>query len=106
MAAHSAAPEEIPTSTPSLRPISLPSLKASSFSTGMISSYTLVSSTSGTKPAPMPWILWEPATPVDSTAEDLGSTAATLTAGFLDFRYWPTPVTVPPVPTPATNQST
>ena len=51
----------------------------------------------------MPWILWEPATPVDSTAEDLGSTATTFTAGFRDFRYWPTPVTVPPVPTPATK---
>ena len=54
----------------------------------------------------MPWILWAPATPVDSTAELLGSTAATRTAEFRDFRYRPTPVMVPPVPTPATNQST
>ena len=31
--------------------------KASSFSTGIISSYTVVFKVSGIKPAPMPWIL-------------------------------------------------
>ena len=39
----------------------------------------------------------------DSTGEVAGSTATTLTAGFLFLRYSPTPVTVPPVPTPATK---
>ena len=53
-AACTAAPEEIPTNTPSLCPIFLPIANASSSATGMISSYTLVSSTSGTKPAPIP----------------------------------------------------
>ena len=54
----------------------------------------------------MPWILWGPAVPAESTGEAAGSTATTRTAGFLDFRYDPTPVIVPPVPTPATKKST
>ena len=44
--------------------------------------------------------------PVDSTAEVLGSTATTLTAGFFSFRNLPVPVMVPPVPTPAKKKST
>ena len=40
------------------------------------------------------------------TGEVAGSTATTLTPGFLLLRYWPTPVMVPPVPTPATKMST
>ena len=49
----------------------------------------------------------EPGFEVDeSTAEEAGSTATILTAGFFDFRYSPTPVMVPPVPTPATKTST
>lgn len=35
-----------------------------------------------------------------------GSTATIFTSGFCSFRYSPTPVKVPPVPTPATNAST
>ena len=65
-----------------------------------------VSSTLGTKPAPMPWILWGPPWPWERTGEEAGSTATTFTSFFLPFRNWPTPVTVPPVPTPATKQST
>ena len=61
---------------------------------------------SGTNPAPMPCILCEPAMPVESTAEDAGSTATILISGFCAFRYSPTPVTVPPVPTPTTKIST
>ena len=53
----------------------------------------------------MPWILCGPEAPPESTGEESGSTAATFTAAFCDLRYRPTPVTVPPVPTPATNQS-
>ena len=63
-------------------------------------------SVSGTKPAPMPWILCAPATPLDRTEEPAGSTATTLTLGFWLLRYSPTPVSVPPVPTPATKMST
>ena len=71
MAAHAAAPEEIPTSMPSLRPISFPVLKESSFVTGITSSYIEVFNTSGTNPAPIPCILCEPAIPVESTAEEV-----------------------------------
>ena len=42
----------------------------------------------------------------DKTAEVAGSTATIFTLGFCDFKYSPTPVIVPPVPTPATNIST
>ena len=105
-AAQSAAPEEMPTSTPSSLPTAFPTAKASSLATGITSSYTPVFRTSGTKPAPMPWILWGPAVPFVSTGESAGSTATTLTPGFFSFRYSPTPVTVPPVPTPATKAST
>ncbi len=51
----------------------------------------------------MPWL---PAFPPLSRGEPAGSTATILTAGFRAFRYSPTPVTVPPVPTPATKMST
>ena len=54
----------------------------------------------------MPCILCGPATPVESTAEAAGSTATIFTSGFLDLRNSPTPVRVPPVPTPATKIST
>ena len=47
--------------------------------------------------------LVRPATPVDRTAEVFGSTATTLTEASFDFKNSPTPVIVPPVPTPATK---
>ena len=43
------------------------------------------------------------ACPCDRTGDEAGSTATTFTDGTLRFRYCPTPVTVPPVPTPATK---
>lgn len=43
--------------------------------TWMTSSISFVSSTPGTKPAPMPWILWGPGLPPDSTGDSDGSTA-------------------------------
>ncbi len=58
------------------------------------------------KPAPMPWILCGPGAPPDRTGESVGSTAIIFTEGFLAFSAWPTPVMVPPVPTPATTTST
>jgi hypothetical protein len=42
----------------------------------------------------------------DRTALSAGWTIATWMLGFLLFRYWPAPVTVPPVPHPATKMST
>ena len=79
---------------------------ASSFLIFIISSYIFVFKTSGTNPAPIPCILCGPDLPSDNTGESAGSTATILTFGFLDFKYSPTPVIVPPVPTPATNIST
>ena len=54
VAAFKAAPEEIPTSTPSLTANALPSANASSLSIAIISSYIFVSRTAGTNPAPIP----------------------------------------------------
>jgi hypothetical protein len=39
------------------------------------------------------------------TGDSAGSTATTRMAGFFSFRYLPTPLIVPPVPTPATKTS-
>ena len=57
---------------------------------------------SGTKPAPMPWILWPPAGLPARTCDSAGSTAKALTSGFCSFRNLAVPEMVPPVPTPAT----
>ena len=45
----------------------------------MTSSMSLVSSTPGMKPAPMPWILCGPGLPPDSTGDSAGSTATNCT---------------------------
>lgn len=55
---------------------------------------------------PIPWILCGPPFPTDNTGLPAGSTATTLTSGFFSFKNCPTPVIVPPVPTPATKIST
>ena len=47
-----------------------------------------------------------PDLPPDSTGLSAGSTAITLRPGLRCFSTWPTPVMVPPVPTPATKAST
>ena len=57
-------------------------------------------------PAPSPWILCGPGFEPDSTAESFGSTATILNDGLRGLITWPTPVIVPPVPTPATRMST
>ena len=59
----------------------------------------------GTKPAPMPSMRCSPAVPPDSTALFSGSTATMRTSGRLARSTCPTPVIVPPVPTPWTNAS-
>ena len=105
-AACRAAPQEIPPAMPSARASSRAVRKASSSVTGMTSSITLRSRTSGTKPAPMPWILCGPLAPPESTGEAAGSTPTTRTDGRRALSTWPTPVIVPPVPTPATKMST
>ena len=102
----SAAPQEMPASTPSRRAARRAVSIASSSSTAMISSTSVGSSTGGTKPAPMPWILCGPGAPPDSTGDAAGSTATTRQRGLRSFRKRPAPVSVPPVPTPATRQST
>ncbi len=57
------------------------------------------------KPAPIPWILCGPGWPPEMTGEWTGSTATMRTAGLRAFQTLPTPVMVPPVPTPATKMS-
>jgi hypothetical protein len=59
----------------------------------------------GMKPAPMPWIGCGPRWPPESTGLASGSTAITLSAGLRAFSTSPTPVIVPPVPTPDTKMS-
>ena len=54
----------------------------------------------------MPWILCGPGCAAERIGDSCGSTATTCTPGFRFFRYAPTPVIVPPVPTPATKMST
>ena len=76
---------------------------ASSSPTAMISSITERSSTSGTNPAPIPWILCGPGWPPERTGELAGSTATTSVSGERSFSIRPTPVIVPPVPTPLTK---
>ena len=63
-AAHSAAPHEMPASTPSRRATSRAVSSASSSSTAIdLVDAATRSSTGGTKPAPMPWILCGPGPP-------------------------------------------
>jgi len=58
------------------------------------------------KPAPIPCILCGPGFPPERTGESLGSTATIFISGLCAFKPSPTPLTVPPVPTPATKIST
>ena len=53
----------------------------------------------------MPWIACRPGLPPASTGDRAGSTATMRTSGSSCFSTSPTPVIVPPVPTPATNAS-
>mmetsp|Transcript_13605 Transcript_13605/g.23914 ORF Transcript_13605/g.23914 Transcript_13605/m.23914 type:complete len:234 (-) Transcript_13605:427-1128(-) len=105
-AAAVAAPELIPHRRPSSSARRLAISIEKSEEILMISSQTFTLSTSGTKPAPMPWILCAPGLPPERMADSAGSTATTWTAGFIDFRYSPVPVMVPPVPTPLIKKST
>ena len=55
--------------------------------------------------APIPCILCVPAFPVDNNGDRSGSTAIILISFFCFFKKRPVPVSVPPVPTPATKTS-
>ena len=57
------------------------------------------------KPAPIPCIECVPGSPPLITAESSGSTAIIFIFLFFSFRYLPTPLMVPPVPTPAKKKS-
>jgi hypothetical protein len=69
-----------PVSRPSSVARRLAMATASSLDTLTTSSMMLVSSTPGTKPAPMPWILCAPGLPPDSTGDSAGSTATSCRA--------------------------
>ncbi len=56
-------------------------------------------------PAPIPCILCGECCPPDSTGLSSGSTATIRNEGLRGFSTCPTPVMVPPVPTPATKKS-
>ena len=104
-AACAAAPEEMPPRIPSSFARRRAIANDSSFETWNVSSTNVVSRFFGMNPAPMPWILWGPGAPPEITGEFAGSTAMILSEGFFGFQNRPTPVIVPPVPTPATKMS-
>ena len=86
-AAKAAAPEEIPLISPSSSASFLAVPIASSLLTWIISFTKDKSQFLGTKPAPIPYILWGPGFPPDKTGDSAGSTAIVIIFGFLDLRY-------------------
>ena len=104
--AHTAAPAEMPHMTPSFAASSRAVAQASSSVTCITSSTRERSAFPGTKPAPMPWILWGPwCFPPESTGLLTGSSATNWHSGFSGLMYCAEPVIVPPVPTPPTKIS-
>ena len=99
-------PDEIPTSSPSVEDNSRPVRMASSSFTRIILSTRLPLYILGMNPAPIPCILCAPGCPPERTGELSGSTATICMLGFCFFNPSATPVSVPPVPTPATKIST
>ena len=104
-AAHTLAPAETPTSSPSSRASRSAVVIASSSRTWTSSSTTARLKTPGTNEAPIPWMPWTPNFPPASTGEFAGSTATIRTPLTFSRSTSPTPVIVPPVPTPATKAS-
>ena len=96
----------MPPGMPSTLATSRATSSACSLDTVTISSMSDVSRIDGIKPAPMPWILCGPRGLPDSTGLVDGSTAMILRLGLRGFSARPTPVSVPPVPTPMTRTST
>jgi len=99
------APAEMPTSSPSRRASSSLVRWASASEMVRTSLSTERSRMPGTNPAPMPSIRCSPGGPPDRTALLSGSTATMRTSGRLARSTRPTPVMVPPVPTPWMNAS-
>ena len=93
-AAATAAPEEIPARMPSILARSLAVSNASSLVIVTISSMMLLLRTSGTKPAPIPWILWGPGLPPERTGDAAGSTATVLKEGLRLLITSDTPVKI------------
>ena len=74
--------------------------------TGITSSYTAVLSVAGTKARADALQAVRAGRAALQHRAGCRSTATTRTVGFCAFRYSATPVSVPPVPTPATKMST
>mmetsp|Transcript_15667 Transcript_15667/g.28246 ORF Transcript_15667/g.28246 Transcript_15667/m.28246 type:complete len:285 (-) Transcript_15667:326-1180(-) len=113
------APDDTPTGIPMFHNSLVVSIALSEW-TGTTSSIKSRSKTAGTKPAPIPWILWGPCSPIFSPPLDsvrsicsCGSTPMVIRFGFLGGQSnslqplinCDTPVKVPPVPTPEMNKS-
>ena len=100
------APDEMPTPRPSSRASFCAIRIASPSSTAMISSRKARSRIGGTNSSEIPWMRCLPTLhPADSVGELAGSSGWIFTPGTDRFRKRPTPMTVPPVPTPAMNAS-
>ena len=82
-AAHTLAPEEVPTSRPCTLASSRAELMASSSVTSMMSVMIEVSRISGIKPSPIPWIWCRPGSSPSRAETFFGSTAAILQSGVL-----------------------
>lgn len=96
-AAQVAAPDEIPAKIPSFLARLSKVSPASSSLTGIISSIKSVFRILGTNPAPIPWILWGPFSPLANVCEENGSTATILISGFSSFNASAIPSSVPPI---------
>mmetsp|Transcript_21254 Transcript_21254/g.54124 ORF Transcript_21254/g.54124 Transcript_21254/m.54124 type:complete len:207 (+) Transcript_21254:352-972(+) len=106
LAAQTDAPDEMPHMMPSVCASVFAVAMASSSDTCSTSSIMLRSALPGTKPAPMPWILCGPwCLPPVSTGLLTGSSATNWHSGLSGLMYCAQPVSVPPVPTPATKMS-
>src|SRR4028119_1948091 len=101
------APLEGPTKRPCSRARRRISRTASSESTvrAMSTSCWWRSKMPGTKPSEMPSMRWSPTSPHRIVEDSDGSIAKSLTAGFTSLKACPTPIRVPPVPTPITIAS-
>lgn len=108
-AATTAVPAEPPTRSPSSRTSRWVIAKLSRSVTTSARSASVRSHTAGITLDPMPSTRYEPGSPRTPRSTKparrlpAGSARTTLTRGFLALRKRPTPVRVPPVPTPATK---
>ena len=104
-AANTAVPAEPPTRMPSWRVTARAVRNASRSETRTHRSTTAGSNVSGQKSSPMPSVEVRPRLVARIDASPRGRRRRPRSSGFCSFRYRPTPVIVPPVPTPMTNTS-